>query len=164
MAWWTPAWRFLDETLAGWSKALQGIVAKIRMLRTIMLLAILAVYGAIVATVVWPEYGLYLLGGAMVILSVPLIAVYFVVSLPLRAKSLVRLIDQGYPANARELAIRATVRKMHDQSIETEEMLVETAWNEAKKAYRKYKARAERLNRELAEKERADQDKAGDNS
>ncbi len=84
-----------------------------------------------------------------VYLAVPLIGIFILLGLPLKAKSVLRLIDQGYPANAREFAIRAAARKLHEQSIETEELLVDTAINESKKALKKYRARAERLREQL---------------
>jgi hypothetical protein len=59
------------------------------------------------------------------------------VGLPLKAHGVIRLIERGYPGNAREVAIRLAARKLRDESIETEELLVETALNEARKVLRR---------------------------
>lgn len=149
MAWWTAAWSVADDTLRGWSQAAQSVVAKIRLARNAVGAFIFIVYALVAAAMIWPQYDQYFLGVALVLMSVIIWLAFFLVSLPLRAKSIVRLIDQGYPNNAKELAIRMAARKLHEESIETEELLVSTAWNEGRKAYHKYKVKAMELKREL---------------
>lgn len=149
MPWWTSALTVVDDTLRGWSETLQKILRMVRLVRGLLVAAVVIVWLCAAGAIWRPEWVAYFAAGAIVVLSIPLIAFAVVASLPLKAKSAVRLIDQGYPANARELGIRLAARKLHDQSIETEELLVETAWNEGKKAYRRYKDRAEQVREDL---------------
>lgn len=149
MAWWSAAWSLADDTLRGWSKTAQGIVAKIRLARNAVGAFIFIVYALVASAMIWPQHDQYFLGVALILMSVIIWLAFVLVSLPLRAKSIVRLIDTGYPENAKELAIRMAARKLHEESIETEELIVATAWNEGRKAYHKYKAKAMELKEEL---------------
>ncbi len=135
------------------------MVKRLRLARfLVFLLFLLPLVAA--GLVIWqPAYTQYALGLVAIYVAVPLIVVWFLMGLPLRAKSIVRLIDQGYPANVKELAIRAAAKKLHEESIETEELLVDTAINESRKALKKYRARAERLKQELDKSsEKSDED------
>jgi len=147
--WWQPAWKMIDDSLRGLSKGLKAQLRFVRTLRAVLVVGLLLTYASAIVAIVRPQWTQYALASAAVGLSFALIFWYVVVTMPLKAKSIVRLIDQGYPDNARELAIRLAVQKLHDESIRTEELLVETAWNEGKKAYRKYKDRAIALKEEL---------------
>ena len=149
MAWWHAAWSLVDTTLRGWSQAAQSIVAKVRFARNAVGVFIFALYALVAAAIIWPQYDQIFLGITIVLLSILIWVAFFLIGLPLRAKSIVRLIDTGYPENAKELALRVAARKLHEESIETEELLVETAWNEGRKAYHKYKAKAMQLKEEL---------------
>lgn len=151
MAWWKPAATFADQTLRGISDWLKGQLRMVRLLRFLLAAGLVAAYASLVGAIVWPEQTRWFFGIAVVGLSLPLMYWYVLLSIPLQARSIVRLIDEGYPQNVKELAIRAAARKLHDESIETEELLVETAWNETKKAYRKYMARAETIRDDLDE-------------
>lgn len=151
MPWWTPAWTFLDQMLRAWSKTAQRIVGYVRLARNLLVFYIAAMYALLVAAFVWPEHQAIFFTTTIVMLSINVWVLLVVVVLPLQAKSVVRLIDEGYPSNARELAIRAAVRKMRDESIETEEMLVEVAFNEGRKAFEKYSKRAEKVKQDLDE-------------
>lgn len=161
MAWWKPAWTLMDDTLRGLSKSAKARLRFIRQLRAILVLGLIITYTAAVGAIVWPEQMRWFVAAMGVGLSISLMFWYVIVNMPLQAKSVVRLIDQGYPANVKELAIRAAARKLHEESIETEELLVETAWNETKKAYRKYMARADSLRDELDEEEAPSRPEAG---
>lgn len=147
--WFKALWHMVDGTLRGLSKGLKRFVRTLRILRFFLIIAILTVLASAVVAIGWPQYWPYLYAASAVFLAIPLLILLVLVALPLRAKSVVRLIDLGYPDNAKELAIRVAARKLHDQSIESEAMILETAWNESKKMLRKYRARAERLKREL---------------
>lgn len=147
--WLRTMWLTLDKALRDVSGGLQAKLRKLRQLRAILLTGVIAAL-ALGAGAAWrPELAHYLLAGAIVFLILPHIYLYVILSFPLKAQSVVRLIDQGYPANAREIGIRVVAQKLHDESIETEELLVDTAWNEAKKAYRKYKEKASDLGKRL---------------
>lgn len=148
--WARSLWRTVDSTLVSISKTAKRIVRVLRLLRAFMVLAVLVVLASAVVGIVWPDWFAYAYAAAVVFLIIPLFILLALVSLPLQAKSLVRLIDLGYPENAKELAIRAAARKMHEQSIESEELLVETAWNESKKMLKRYRERARRLREEEA--------------
>lgn len=141
-AWLRTLWSLVDERLAQVSATLQRIVRTLRLLVGVLVVAILLVLAAPVVLFLWPEYFPIAYAVATAILVIPLVALVVLVALPLRLKSVVRLIDKGYPANAKELAIRVAARKLHDQSIETEELLVETALNEGRKLMERAKARA----------------------
>jgi Na+/phosphate symporter len=118
------------------------------------------VLASAVVAIAWPAYWPYAYAAATVFLVIPLVILLALVALPLKAKSVVRLIDMGYPANTKEMAIRVAARKLHEQSIESEELLVQTALNESRKLLRKYRERAERLKQELEEAEREAKDAA----
>ncbi len=130
-------WAMVDSYLAGLSRKLQRIVRMLRVIRFWLTVGVLAVLSSAIVGLFWPRWFPIAYAIATVFLVIPLIALAVLVGLPLRAKSAVRLIEQGYPANAKELAIRAVARKLHDESIETEELLFDTAINEGKKLMRK---------------------------
>ncbi len=149
--WMTRVWQMLDDNLRSASEKARKLVRGIRIARALLwLLALLYIAGG-VAGVLWPGYLQWIVLAGAITFAVPFILLAFLVALPLKAKSVVRLVDMGYPKNARELGIRMVARKLHEESIETEELLVETAWNESRKMLRKYRARAERLKQELDE-------------
>ena len=133
------------------SKKAQKIIRRLRLARLLILLLFILPLVAAGLTIWRPQYGPYALALIAVYVAVPLLGVWFLVGLPLKAKSIIRLIEKGYPANAREFAIRAAARKLHEQSIESEELLVDTAINESRKVLKKYRARAEKLKQELDE-------------
>ena len=137
-----------DQQLRDLSRTLKRRLRLLRLLVFVLVVALLAVYVAAVGAILRPEWMAYWFAGAVVILSIPFALLVVVVALPLRLKSVTRLIDMGYPANARELGIRVIARKLHDESIETEELLVDTAINETRKAIRKYRPRVERALRD----------------
>jgi len=155
-SWWKPAWTLAEETLRGMSEALQRKLRFVRQLRALLAVAIVGTYVAVVGAVVWPEQLRFFVALMGISLSAGLVYWHLFISTPLQARSIVRLIDQGYPGNVRELAIRAAARKLHEESIETEELLVETAWNEGKKAYRRFQERADKLRQDLDREEAAD--------
>lgn len=141
--WLRALWSLVDERLAEISRKLRGFVRLLRVALTFLVIAILAVLAAPVVLMFWPEWFPIAYAVSTVILVIPLIALTALVALPLRLKSIIRLIDKGYPANAKEVAIRVAARKLHDQSIATEELLVDTALNEGRKMVQRFKARAE---------------------
>lgn len=142
-------WRQVDDTLRAVDKKLRRTFRWLRIAQVGMIILLFALAAAALLPIWYPEYSAILYGVVLVVLAVALLVPLIVlVSLPLRLKSVMRLVHKGYPGNARELAIRAAARKLHDESIETEELLMDTAVNEGKKAVRKYKER-------LAEAERA---------
>lgn len=136
-AWYRAAWGVADNAMRTWSQRLQKIVRLLRLARALLVVAILVVLASAVVGILWPDYFRYAYAVAVVILVIPLVMLAFLVGLPLRARSVVRLVDMGYPANARELAIRLLARKMHEESIATEELLWDTAVNEGRKWMRK---------------------------
>lgn len=142
LGWLRTLWGVVDERLADTSRRLQRIVRLVRVTVVALVIAILLSLASPVVLFLWPDYFPIAYAVSTVILLVPLIVLTVLVALPLRLKSVIRLIDKGYPGNARELAIRVAARKMRDQSIETEELLVETAVNEGRKMYERYQARA----------------------
>jgi hypothetical protein len=135
-------WAMVDERLRETSEKLQRIVRIIRVLVVFLTLGIVLVLASAVVGLLWPQWFPIAYAVATIFLVIPLIVFLVLAYLPLRAKSVVRLIDKGYPGNARELAIRVAARKLRDQSIETEELLVETAVNEGRKVLERAKARA----------------------
>lgn len=139
-AWYKAAWGFADNALRAWSERLQKIVRLLRLARNLLILAILVVLASAAVGIWWPQWFPYAYALAVVILCIPLAMLAVLVALPLRARSIVRLIDMGYPANAREMAIRVLARKLHDESIATEELLWDTAVNEGRKWMRKMEA------------------------
>ncbi len=141
-------WDSVDGRLARVAGKLRSLVRTLRILAVLLVIGIIAVLASAVVGIWWPEYFPYAYAVSTVVLLVPVIGVLTLIMLPLRMKSVIRLIEKGYPGNARELAIRVAVRKVRDQSIETEEMLVETALNESRKALERYRERAERLQQE----------------
>lgn len=143
LTWLRTLWGYVDERLASFSATLQRVVRLLRIVRLLLIVGVIAIVGSAVIGIWAPDYFPYAYAVAVIFLVIPLAVLFVLVGLPLSAKSIVRLIDKGYPANARELGIRVAARKLRDQSIETEEMLVETALNESRKAYSRYKARAE---------------------
>lgn len=153
LGWLGTLWRSLDGTLRGLSTGLQKAVRTLRLLRAFLVIAVLVVLASAVVGIVEPAWLPYAYAAAVVFLVIPLGILLGLVSLPLRAKSLVRLIDMGYPANAKEMAIRVAARKLHEQSIETEELLLATAVNESKKLLRRYRQRAQRVREDLEREE-----------
>ena len=140
--WLQSLWAMVDERLRETSEKLQRLVRLLRVLVVFLTLGVLLVLGSAVVGLFWPEWFFVAYAVAALFLVLPLVVLLVLVMLPLRAKSVIRLIDKGYPANARELAIRVAARKLRDQSIETEELLVETALNEGRKVMERAKARA----------------------
>ncbi len=146
--WWRLLWELVDGRLRALSESLRRVVRLLRTLRVLLVLAILLVLGSALVGLLWPRWFPIAYALASIVLVIPLILLLVLVVLPLRAKSVVRLVDKGYPENARELAIRVAARKMRDQSIETEELLVETAVNESRKVLRRMQRLKERLEEE----------------
>jgi hypothetical protein len=139
MAWYALLWGMVDERLRGLSLKLQRIVKLLRLAQALIVIGILVVLASAVVGLLWPRWFPIAYAVAVVFLIVPLALCLVLVSAPLQAKSVIRLIERGYPSNARELAIRVAARKLRDESIETEELLVETAINEGKKILRRMK-------------------------
>ncbi len=156
-AWATSLYRLVDERLRDASKRLQRGLTALRVLVFLLVLGLLGVYVSAVGAIVRPDWLHYWFAGTVVVLSLPLVVLTALVALPLRLRSVTRLIDKGYPENAKELALRVAARKLHDESIETEELLLDTAINEGRKAVRKYKPAVEELLRKREqERQRAD--------
>lgn len=143
--WYKAIWRAVDHRLLALSRKLQRIVRLLRIVNFLLWFGVFVVLASALLVLFRPDFLPYAFAASAVFLVVPLLLVTILVGLPLRLRSLVRLIDQGYPDNARELAIRAFARKMRDESIETEELLVETAVNESKKVLRRFRERAEAM-------------------
>ncbi len=143
--WLNWLWETIDGLLRSISMAARKIVRTLRILRAFLVVGLLLVIGAVVGAFIQPEWMPLWFAIAVVFLVIPLIIITALVAAPLQAKSVVRLVDMGYPANAREMGIRIVARKLHEESIETEELLVDTALNEARKAVRRYRRAAERL-------------------
>lgn len=140
--WLQSLWAMVDERLRETSEKLQRVVRMLRVLVAFLTLGVILVLGSAIVGLFWPQWFFVAYAVATLFLVLPLAALLVLAMLPLRAKSVIRLIDKGYPANARELAIRVAARKLRDQSIETEELLVETAINEGRKVLERAKARA----------------------
>lgn len=138
--WYRAMWNLMDDSMRRWSDKLRRIVRLLRFVRFLLVVGILAVLGSAVVGLFWPKYFPIAYAIATVFLVVPLAALVVLAGLPLRAQSIVRLIDMGYPGNARELAIRMMARKLHEESIATEELLWDTAVNEGRKFVRKMDA------------------------
>jgi hypothetical protein len=138
LGWLRMVWTMMDERLAAFAASLQRIVRVLRFVVAALIVAILVVLVSPIVLWLWPEYFPIAYAVTVLILSIPIIVLTVLVALPLRMTSVVRLIDKGYPANAKEIAIRVAARKLHDESIATEELLVETAINEGRKAFRRY--------------------------
>jgi hypothetical protein len=141
LGWLRMMWAMLDERLAELSLKLQRIVRLIRTVVVLLWVGVALVLLAPVVLFVWPEYFPIAYALSTVVLVIPIVALAVLAGLPLKARSVVRLIDKGYPANAKEIAIRLAARKLHDQSIETEELLVDTAINEGRKILRRVQER-----------------------
>lgn len=137
------ALRLVDESLRAVDRKLRRTFRMLRLAQVGLVLAILGSYALAVLAILYPWYAGFYYAGAIVLLSVALIPWVVIVGLPLRLRSVKRLVAKGYPANAREMAIRVVAQKLRDESVETEELLVETAVNEGRKAYRKYRASQE---------------------
>jgi len=140
--WLQGVWAMVDERLRETSRKLQRVVRTLRLVAFLVTVGILAVLASAVVGLLWPRWFFVAYAVATLFTVIPLVLVLALVMLPLRMRSVIRLVDKGYPANARELAIRIAARKLHDQSIETEELLVETALNEGRKLMDRAKARA----------------------
>jgi hypothetical protein len=140
--WLQSLWAMVDERLREASEKLQRIVRLIRVLVVFLTVGVVLVLGSAVVGLLWPRWFPIAYAIATLFLVIPLIGLLVLAYLPLRARSIIRLIDKGYPGNARELAIRVAARKLRDQSIETEELLVETAINEGRKIVDRAKAKA----------------------
>ena len=140
--WLQAIWAMVDERLREVSEKLQKVVRLLRVLVAFLTVGVLLVLASAVVGLLWPKWFPVAYAIATVFLVIPLVALLALAYLPLRAKSVIRLIDKGYPGNARELAIRVAARKLRDQSIETEELLVETAVNETRKVIERAKAKA----------------------
>jgi hypothetical protein len=135
-------WAMVDDRLRDVSQKLQKVVRLIRVAVVFLTFGVLLVLASAVVGLLWPRWFPIAYAVATVFLVLPLVALLVLVYLPLRARSVVRLIDKGYPANAKELGIRILARKLHDQSIETEELLVETAINEGRKVLARVEQRS----------------------
>ncbi len=141
LGWIMGLWKVVDERLRKLNKTLKTVLRLVRFAVFFLILLLLASW-TLAALVIWyPQYSAYFYLGSIVILSIGLIPWIVLVSLPLKAKSVTRLIDQGYPENAREMAIRVMAQKLHDESIHTEELLFDTAVNEGKKYIRRMQER-----------------------
>jgi hypothetical protein len=138
--WYRAAWGLLDSSMQRWSRKMQHWLRMLRLVRFLLVLGVLAVALSAVVGLVRPQYFYYAYAAAALAILVPLVLLFVLVGLPLRARSVVRLIDMGYPENARELAIRVMARKLHEESIATEELLWDTAANEGRKWVRKMEA------------------------
>jgi hypothetical protein len=137
MAWYTLLWALVDEWLREWSRRLQRLLKLLRLARVLLVVGILCVLASALVGLLWPRWFPIAYAVATVFLAVPLVLCLVLVNAPLQARSVIRLVERGYPANAREMAIRVAARKLHDESIETEELLVETAINEGRKVLRR---------------------------
>lgn len=135
--WLRTMWAMVDERLYELSVKLQRIVRLVRVATAALWVSVVLVLLGPVVLFVWPEYFPIAYAVSTVILVIPIVLLAVLAGLPLKARSVIRLIDKGYPANAKELAIRVVARKLHDESIETEELLVETAINEGRKVLRR---------------------------
>lgn len=138
--WYRAVWMALDASMRSWSLKLKRILRVLRFTRALLIVGILAILATAVVGLFWPKHFFVAYAISSIFVVIPLIAFAFLVSVPLKAKSIVRLIDMGYPANARELAIRFVARKLHEESIASEELLWDTAVNEGKKFVRKMEA------------------------
>lgn len=139
--WYKALWDAIDGSIRSFADGAKKALRMLRLARFLVALVVLTILGLGVAGIIWPQHMPYFAAAAMVFIAIPYIVIYVLLTLPFKAKSVVRLIDMGYPANAKELAIRFAARKMHEESIETEELLVATAWNESKKMLKQYRAR-----------------------
>lgn len=151
LRWATGAWRSVDGALRSLFDGLRSLLRVLNVSRVLALVLAFLVLGVAVLLVFFPEWTPYVVMGILVVMALPLFGAFVLLSLPFRAKSMVRLIRMGYPDNVKELTVRLWARKLHEESIASEELLVETAWNETRKLYRRYRERARRLQRHLDE-------------
>lgn len=140
----TAAWKGIDAKLRAINKKAKTILWALRIGTFFLWLAIMGSWALAGLAVYRPDLAGWFYLAAIILLSIGLIPWAVMIGLPLRFKSVVRLVDKGYPANAKELAIRAMARKLHDESIETEELLFETAVNEGRKVLRKLRQEEKR--------------------
>ncbi len=145
LSWFSTLWSVIDDFLRSVNDGLRRAVRWLRILRAFLIVGVLLVIGAVVGAFVQPAWMPLWFAIAVTFLVIPFLIMTALVAAPLRAKSVVRLIDKGYPANAREMGIRIVAQKLHDESIRTEELLVDTAVNEARKAVQKYREVADKL-------------------
>ena len=138
LGWIRMLWAMVDDRLAELAAKLQRIVRLLRVAVAMLVVAVVLVLLSPVVLFLAPDYFPIAYAVSTVILVIPIVILAVLASLPLKMKSVIRLIDKGYPANAKEIAIRVAARKLHEESIETEELLVETAINEGRKAIRRY--------------------------
>jgi hypothetical protein len=139
----------LDGSLRKMNKKIRMAFFWMRFAQIFLILAVLASWTCAVGAIYYPDLAGYFYAGAIVLLSIGLIPWAIIVGLPLRLKMLRRMAKQGYAKSAREVGLRAMARKWHDKSIETEELLFDTAINEGRKAYRRYKKRAGNMRNEM---------------
>ncbi|HJQ93153.1 MAG TPA: hypothetical protein VJ874_02585 [Candidatus Thermoplasmatota archaeon] len=158
--WLQSLWAMVDDRLRELSEKLQKVVRLVRVLVVFLTIGVLLVLGSAVVGLLWPRWFPVAYAIATLFLVIPLVALLVLAYMPLRAKSVIRLIDKGYPGNARELAIRVAARKLRDQSIETEELLVETALNEGRKVIGRAKAKAAAAAAEAEAEEAAERARA----
>lgn len=142
-------WRTVDERLRELSAGLQRMLRMLRLARALLWIGVADLLGtaalALATVLGWVSLDWFLIAYAVstLFLMIPLVALALLVSLPLRLRRIVSLIDQGYPENFREIALRVLARKLHDESIATEELLWDTAVNEARKVARRMQAQDE---------------------
>jgi hypothetical protein len=158
--WLRAIWHSIDSFLAGLFGLLKKTLRALNILRVLSVLFFVVSIALAVLVLVAPESVPYVLAGLLIVGTLPIIVLFVLLSIPFRAKSFVRLVRMGYPENAKELTIRLAARKMRDQSIKSEEMLIETAFNESRKLLERYRARLFRLKKHLDEMP-ADPDPAG---
>ncbi len=136
-------WKTLDERLRGVAEGLQRILGLLRLARFLLWLGVVALVAtsliSVAAALCWVSLKVFLVAYAIstLFLLIPLVVLAVLVSLPLKLQSVVRLIDKGYPENLREIMLRLVARKLHDESIASEQMLWDTAVNEGRKFMRK---------------------------
>ncbi len=137
IGWLMGVWKVVDDNLRNLNKKLKRILGLIRFAVFFLVLLFLASWAMAAAVIWYPQYAPYLYLGSIIILSIGLIPWIVLVMLPLKMKSVTRLIDKGYPENAKELFIRVVAQKLHEESIKTEELIFDTAINEGKKVVRR---------------------------
>ncbi len=148
-------WKSIDAALVSANKKAKRILLILRFAAVFMVLTILGSWTLAGLSIWRPDLAQYFYLGAVVLLSIGLIPWAAVLILPLRLKSVTRLIDKGYPANAKEMGLRVIARKLHDESIETEELLFGTAVNEGKKILRKMQEKSQAEEEAKRDAERA---------
>lgn len=144
----------LDKALAKGFTTAKKAIRGLKLARFGLLVLSLLLLGLMVAIFLYPEISPYVQMGFIFLLGIiPFMAIRAGLGKPLKAKSLMRIIDQGHKRTSKELAIRLAVRKLHEESIATEELLVDTALNEGRKAINKYRRRAELVRKRIEEME-----------